>query len=75
MNLPIPDFFRDHDAAYNKIVKMAEEFPNDQELGVEVRKYLNHIKENGFWKPNNREFDKPVPDIVELWQEVLKNKS
>jgi len=67
MNPPIPDFFRDHNEAYNKIVKMAEEFPNDQEFGKEIRKYLNDIKENGFWRPKHIEFDTKEPLFDTEW--------
>lgn len=33
--------------AYAEIQKMKTQFPNDQELGREVRKYLNRLKEEG----------------------------
>lgn len=41
MNNPFPHVF----AAYSEIQKMKTQFPNDQEFGREVRKYLNDLKE------------------------------
>lgn len=56
----IPQHFYHHSNAYTKIREMENEFHNDQELGREIRKYLNRIKEGKeFSYSYTIELDKP----------------
>lgn len=49
------------------IKKMTEQFPNDQELGREIRKFLNSDKYD------KNDSDKNRKNIVKLWKDI-KNK-
>lgn len=41
MHLHRPSFMYLHSKNYQKIVELSKQFPNDQELGNELRKFLN----------------------------------
>lgn len=59
----IPEHFYHHSAAYRKIREMEEAIHNDQELGKEVRIYLNRIKEGKEFKYSYTiELDKPTDE-------------
>lgn len=45
MNLPIPQFMYLQGEAYRNIKTLAEQLPNDQDLGRAVRSYFSQLKE------------------------------
>ena len=53
MNNPFPHVF----IAYSEIQKMKTKFTNDQELGKEIRKYLNDIKKGKVFNYSSIQLD------------------
>jgi len=56
----IPSFMHLHSRNYQKIVELSKQFPNDQELGNEIRKFLNSDESKTIRTGYEMELDEPI---------------